>query len=521
MIRLVHEMIPLAAERNPEALAVQDPYHKLTYQEFHFQIDRLRRIFLSTFKISPKARIIVWLPNSINFLSIHFAVLSAGGISVPCEYHISEANLEKIITNCHPELIVTDRPSYQKMLAWKSIAQGIKFLLMDDQPQDLLSELVLSLPQAILCGENERPSSPSIYPDDVAALMYTTGSTGTPKGVMLTHANILTALKNIGQFIGYTSEDREVIILPLAHNFGLGHAYCNFLNGGAIYIEQGMTRVKRVLNALETFGATGFPGTPMGYGILLDKYQDIFVEKAKNLRFIVINSAPLPPERAAQIVRLFPKSNLMVYYGLTEASRSTFISLSQKGGNFYRSVGRPLGDLELVIQDASGKKLSFGEVGSVLIKGSTVTQGYWNMPDESLQLFRNGYLVTGDLGYQDQEGNLFLVGREKDIINIGGLKVSPVEIEEVLKSYPGILDVGVASLNSDLGEYIVAGIVWDEAKEFSSFECQQYCLTKLEKFKLPEKFIRLEKIPRADTGKIKRQELKSLLEIGMEQHVES
>jgi long-chain acyl-CoA synthetase len=149
-------------------------------------------------------------------------------------------------------------------------------------------------------------------PTAVASLMYTTGTTGQAKGVQLTHENVLTALENISNFVGYTPNDREVVVLPLSHNFGLGHVYCNLLKGGAVYTEPGLARAGRVLKALRNFGATGFPGTPLGFGMLMDQFGPALAEYGQQLRFIVINSAPLPPERTTQLQRLLPRTDIMV-----------------------------------------------------------------------------------------------------------------------------------------------------------------------------------------------------------------
>ena len=366
VLKLVHEMIWRSAERTPDALSIKDPVSELTYQQFVERMDSLKRA-LRLLKLPFHARVIIILPNSVEFLIAHFAILAAGGISVPCDYFVSDSVLEKIIRNCEPTAIVTNAGIHQKLLASSLVTKNIFFLLTEgsnDASQYHTFEGMFEL------GANVQVNVPDIHEDDIATLMYTTGSTGTPKGVVLTHKNILSALNNICRFIGYKSADREVIILPISHNFGLGHVYCNLMSGGAVYTEHGMVRVKRVLTMLESFKATGFPGTPTSYGILLDRYRDIFIKKAKSLRFIVINSAPLPPDRAAQIIDQLPGVNLMVYYGLTEASRSTFISLSQKGPMYFQSVGKPLDDIQLCIQDEAGNKLPPKQIGQVWVLGS-------------------------------------------------------------------------------------------------------------------------------------------------------
>jgi long-chain acyl-CoA synthetase len=274
-----------------------------------------------------------------------------------------------------------------------------------------------------------------------------------------------------------------------------------------------------VLDALESFRATGFPGTPLGIGMLVDNYGPVFAKKAAALRFSVINSAPLPPDRTAQLQALLPQLDIMVYYGLTEASRSTFISLTRHGPGYYRSVGRPMAHAELRIADAAGQTVQGVEPGEILIRGAALADGYWDNTEDAAVAFAGGWLRTGDLGHLDADGYLWIDGRLKDVINVGGYKVSPPEVETALTSFPGVLDAGVAGvegLPGTTGEIVVAGLV--TAPEFVLDEAalQQHCLATLEKFKVPTRFVRVERVPRTDTGKTRRADLSASLRAALE-----
>ncbi|MEM9227300.1 MAG: AMP-binding protein, partial [Verrucomicrobiota bacterium] len=251
MVEHLTQLITEQARLRPKAEAVSDPELTLTYGELDWQV-RCVAHGLRSEGLQPGERVVLALPNGVAFIVAHFGILAAGGISVPCEPGISEANLEAVSSSCQPRVVL--RESVDVLEKW--IQQG------------KAGDIHIS-------GQAE----------DIAALMYTTGTTGKPKGVMLTHANVLSALRNITQFVSYTQDDREVVVLPLSHNFGLGHVYCNLLSGGAVYTEPGLTRVGRVLNKIESWGATGFPGTPLGFAMLADRYREVFRQKASNLRF--------------------------------------------------------------------------------------------------------------------------------------------------------------------------------------------------------------------------------------------
>lgn len=446
---LLSDILLRGAERFADKEALTDPKRSLTYGRLAEESSRCANWLIAR-GVRPGDRVMLCLPNGADFVAAHFGILMSGAISVPCDANASPSSLDAIRTSCEPRACI-DSASIGDALAAPD-----------------------RLPPAC-----ERDA------DDVAALLYTTGSTGRPKGVILTHANTLAAIDNITRFIGYTRDDREVVILPLSHSFGLGHVYCNLASGGAVYTEQGLTRVARVLNKIADWGATGFPGTPLGYSLLMDRFGEVFRQRCRSLRFVVINSSPLPPEQAALIRTMLPDTNLMVYYGLTEASRSTFISLSACGPDYYGSVGRAMPGVELKLSDE----------GEVLIKGPTIAKGYWNEPELTAQAFRDGYLRTGDQGSIDDGGFLYITGRLNELINIGGYKVYPAEVERILLQHDAVSDACAFGT-----ERVEAAIV--TSRSVTETELSQFCHRHLEPFKVPARLYPVQSIQRSATGKI-------------------
>lgn len=453
-MKLLSDIVVTGAERFPAREAVSDQTTSWAYGDLYANASRVAA-WLRHQGVRPGDRVTIKLPNGVEFIAAHFGVLLAGAVSVPCDPAIPPAGLETICRSCTPRLGL-DPPSIAQALATPGVA----------------------------------PLPPERTSDDVAALLYTTGTTGEPKGVILTHANTLAALHNIADFVGYTADDREVVTLPLSHSFGLGHVYSNLMCGGAVHIEPGLARVGRVLRKISEWGATGFPGTPLGFAMLLEHYGELFARTCRHLRFIVVNSAPLPPEQAARMQAALPDTDLMVYYGLTEASRSTFISLTSTGPERYASVGRPM----------PGVSIRLADDGEILIRGPTVTSGYWNAPDATRAALTDGWLHTGDLGQFDADGYLHVTGRLKDLINVGGYKVSPEEVERVLLRHEAIADAGAFG-----GDQVEAAIV--ARGPVDPKDLARLCYSHLEPFKVPVRFHRIDAIPRSNTGKIKRHQL--------------
>lgn len=458
-MRLIPDILTRGADWFADREAISDPETTWSYGELFDAASRIAG-WLRRQGVRPGDRVTICLPNSAGFIAAHFGVMLADAISVPCDAAISPANLDAIRRSCTPRC-------------------GIDAATL---------QAALSAPRAGL-------PTPEREPHDVAVLLYTTGTTGQPKGVILTHANVLAAVRNICSFVGYSEADREVVILPLSHSFGLGHAYCNLMSGGAVYTEPGLARVGRVLRKIETWGSTGFPGTPLGFAMLADRYGELFVRTCRRLRFIVINSAPLPPEQAQRLRAALPDTDLMVYYGLTEASRSTFISLTTMGPAYYASVGRAM----------PGVSVRLADDGEVLISGPTVTQGYWNEEGLTRAALDDGWLHTGDLGRLDDDGFLYVTGRLKDLINVGGYKVSPEEVERVLLEHEAVREAGAFGR-----QQVEAAIV--TSRPLPAEELARLCYARLEPFKVPVRFHHVDAIPRSNTGKIKRHELAAMLE---------
>ncbi|WP_309396744.1 class I adenylate-forming enzyme family protein [Cerasicoccus maritimus] len=439
----------------PNKVAVADASRSLTYGELALGAQCIAGWLIAQ-GVAPGDRVAIRLPNSVRFVETFFGVQWAGAVTTPLDPAMPEAQFRAIVKRAEPKVVLDAQSPWEDIFSAAPLGEAV-----------------------------------NRAPDDLASLMFTTGTTGQPKGVMLTQANVLTALQNITEFVGYTPADREVITLPLSHNFGLGHMLCNLLCGGAVYLEPGMSRVGRVLKAIESFGATGFPTTPLGVSLLLDRYREVFVERAQGLRFMVVNSAPLPPERAAELQAALPDLNVLVYYGLTEASRSTYISLTEAGPDRYGSVGQPMNAVDLKIADT----------GEVLIGGPTVTPGYWCDDELTQATLPNGVLHTGDLGHLDGDGYLYITGRADDIINLGGYKINPLQVERVLEQFTGVAEAAVVGKGEVCAYYVAT-------EELDADVLTKHCRTQLQVYETPQRYIRIDALPRTDSGKLKRQELR-------------
>lgn len=332
--------------------------------------------------------------------------------------------------------------------------------------------------------------------DDPADIILTSGTTGQPKGVMLTHRNILAAARHINLFIGNRADDCELLTLPLYHSFGLGRLRCVLLQGGTLVIARGLVPLGPLFALIEEWQVTGLALVPTGVSLLLKVAEMELKALQGQLRYLEIGSASMERGVKEQLCHLLPQTRLCMHYGLTEGSRAAFLSLHEAGDRLD-SIGRPSPRVEMQVV------APMGEVGPLLVRGEMVMRGYWGDEEATRQRVRGGWLWTGDLGWRDEEGYFYLSGREGEMIQIGGRKVAPIEIEKVLNGHPAIAE----SACIGCGEVIHAYLVSSGEQRISSVELTTYLRERLEPYKVPAVYSWVDGIPKTELGKIRRDKL--------------
>lgn len=475
MKNFVELILHSSPDKSRPALAAEGI--SLSYEDLKNSVHEATN-FLQERGAKKQDRIIVSLGNSVENIILHYAIILAGAISVPLPSDLTEERLNFFIRDLDAKIIFT-----------KSEFKSEKIIKISDY-----ANLVSLLSR----HNNQLENNFDVDAKDLASIMYTTGTTGIPKGVCLTHASVNQALKNIINYVGYDSSQKEVVSLPIYHNFGLGHIYCSHLTGGAVFIQDGIKSPKSFFKVFESGEYNGTPLTPSMLKILLGRYREKFIPILQKLSYVVVNSEPLPEEITKDIVGNCPSLKLMFYYGLTEASRSTFITLSDEEENYYKSVGKPTSEnVRIKIID-----------GEICISGDHLFQKYWNNIIENNII--DDWFKTGDLGLIDQRGYLFITGRKKDQINIGGLKISTSEIAKIIQEISGVKELSVVAIpHETLGEVPAVLIVADEKLHANDiiFYCKKY----LEIFAVPKKIVFSSFIPKAETGKILTDEVKKII----------
>lgn len=349
----------------------------------------------------------------------------------------------------------------------------------------------------------------SVSADDVADVMFTTGTTGEPKGVLLSYANIDASARNINGFIGNTAGDVEALGLPVCHSFGLGRLRCNFLVGATVVLLGSFANLKVFFEAFEKYHVTGFGMVPAVWEYVKKLSRDRIGNYREQVRYIEIGSAAMSVADKKQLCELFPSTRICMHYGMTEASRSLFMEFHENKSDLT-TIGLPVSDLvDVKIIDEDGKEVPDGEAGEICVAGNMVMKSYF-LPEDSRKAFWGKYFRTGDYGYRGTGGKYYLISRKKELINVGGKKVSPVEIEEAVMAL-GVKDCICTAIKDPrgmLGE-VPKLYVLKEGTSLGLDEIAGKLISVLEHYKLPVQYEWIDKIPVTVSGKKQRLKMES------------
>ncbi|MGD0899806.1 MAG: class I adenylate-forming enzyme family protein [Thermoguttaceae bacterium] len=425
-------------------------------------------------------RIVIVGTNRPETAVAYFAVHAAGCVAVPLDPTMPPEALRWIVEDAGARLVLLDR----------DISLGV--------PCEDLLELV---------GGNDGGGlgEPACRLDDVADLLYTSGTTGRKKGVVLTHRQIAQAAVNIQAFVQSRPGDVEIMPIPLAHSFGLGRLRAMAVAGNTLVLEPGLRNAAGTLQRLLDLRAAGIAMVPAGFELMVRLTKDALAAAAGHLRYVEIGSAAMRIELKRHLMAMLPKTRICHHYGLTEASRATFLEYHADEPKLD-STGRPSPNVQVAVCDEQGRQVSAGGDGEICVRGGMVMKEYWKQPALTRETLRDGWLRTGDWGRQDADGYLYLAGRQSDLINVGGMKASPEEIEEAINSHPAIVEsacLGAPDPQEITGECVKACIV--TRSEVSDQQLVQWLRGRIEEYKVPRLWERVDRIARTPSGKIRRQ----------------
>jgi acyl-CoA synthetase (AMP-forming)/AMP-acid ligase II len=336
---------------------------------------------------------------------------------------------------------------------------------------------------------------------DLASIVYTSGSTGAPKGVMLSHQNVLSNTCSIVQYLELTDTDRMMVVLPFYYIYGKSLLTTHFYVGGSIVLDNRFALPQVVLHAMKKTEVTGFAGVPSTFLILLNR-SAVRKFKFESLRYLTQAGGSMAPAIQKKVAEVFAPAKLFIMYGATEAApRLSYLEpemLPLKWG----SIGKAIPNVDLFVADENGNELPQGHSGEIVARGSNIMVGYWNDPLETARVVRNGLYYTGDIGRMDKDGYIYVVGRNKDIVKVGGFRVSTKEIEDALLGIDEVHEVAVIRVDDPiLGEAIKAFIVPREGADLTRKKVEKALKSMLPLYKKPKYIEFIDSIPMNKSGK--------------------
>jgi amino acid adenylation domain-containing protein len=492
---LVHDFLEQSARRLPGKTALVCDGRRVTYAALDAQANGLAGA-LREAGVNRGDRVAVFLDNSVDAVVALFAALKVGAVFVIVNPTTKPDKVAYIVGNCRAAAIVTDD---RRLTAITGRLAGLP------HPPAIV-------PAVAGAGrEAARAPGPRGIDADLAALVYTSGSTGRPKGVMATHLNIVAAATSITTYLESTEADVVLSVLPLAFDYGLYQVLMAFKVGATLVLERSFAYPYAVLEHLVRERVTGLPIVPTMSAILLQ--LDLGRFDFSSLRYVTNTAAALPAEHIRRLRALLPHVAIYSMYGLTECKRVSYLPPTELDRRIT-SIGRAIPNTEVYLVDEHDRRLGPGAVGELVVRGSHVTRGYWELPEETAARFRPGpvpgerVLYTGDLVRMDEEGYLYFVGRKDDIIKTRGEKVSPREVEEVLYAHPAVAEAAVMGVSDPvLGEAIHAVITLRDGARVTEPEVLRHCRERLEDFMVPRHVEIRASLPKTSTGKIARREL--------------
>ena len=495
---------------------------KITYREGW---DYIRALATALHKMGIKKgdRVSIYLPNSPQFVISFYAVLKLGGIVVQTNPMYVPRELEHILNDSGAETIITLDLLYDRVMAVKDKTK-IKRIIVTSIRDFLPPHLKLLYPLKFIGKKKPQikygngiygftdllqTKPEKIYVDidpkeDVALFQYTGGTTGISKAAMLTHYNLVANTMQAVHWLTDRREGGEVLlaVLPFFHVYGMtvGMNFAIYLASTLVLVPR--FDVKEIVKLIQKYKVTLFPGAPTIY-IAVINFKDVKKYDLSSIKACISGSAPLPVKVKEDFEKL-TGAKLVEGYGLSEASPVTHCNPIY-GLNKPGSIGIPFPDTDAKIVDieTGEKELAVGEAGELIVKGPQVMKGYWNMPEETARVLRNGWLYTGDIARMDKDGYFYIVDRKKEMIIASGYNIYPREIEEVLYRHPKIKEAAVVGIPSGYrGETVKAYVFLKEGETATEEEIKEYCRENLARYKVPE-FIEFRKeLPKSAVGKV-------------------
>lgn len=505
---IYHRQLLPVAERMPDKVAYFDGAYEATHGQHIERVLRVTDGLARQLNVGPNNRFAVMALNSHEYLELYHAAFLGSGVINPLNLRLAPKELEFILQDSGTRVCFVDRhfaPLIEKVRGELDLDHVV---LIADGAGDVAHDVTYE--DVVAAGEATVPSEPA--ENDLSILMYTGGTTGLPKGVLIDNRALMLDLYKIATIWGINESFVYLHQTPMFHAASLGGVLGVPAAGGTTTFVP-MFDPAAVLDVTERHSVTMTVMVPTMIAMLLN-HPDFKVERLESMRVLTYGASPMPTALVERLLDLFPEMDIYQGYGMTEnCGLLTALGPDEHrlGGDLLRSAGRPVPGAVVAIQDADGKPVAPGETGEVCARSGNFMRGYWNRTEETDHAFQGGWYHTGDAGYLDERGYLFLVDRVKDMIVTGGENVYSAEVENALNRHPAVDQVAVIGIPSEQwGEAVHAIVVLKSGASVDDDELKAWCRERVAGFKVPKSFeYRDEPLPLSGAMKVLKRELRA------------
>jgi len=506
---LISDFLRQSARKHPDKPAAWHTGAWMTYAELDAKADRLAN-FLIEAGVRRGDRAAILYENSFNYIIAYNAILRAGAIAVPLNTDITVDLLAYYLNDSGSKALITNARFVRFVVPAIEQTPELDQLIVEHKDMSELEGLsTCSVSRLQEIFDNSPDDTPDVRLIDIdpASIIYTSGSTGSPKGVLLSHLNVVSNTKSIAEYLHLTGDDRIMVTLPFCYIYGQSLLTTHFLVGGSVVIENQFFYPKIILRTMKKTQVTGFSGVPSTFMRMLHR-SAIKETEFETLRYVTQAGGHMSPPVREKVAEAFAPAQLYIMYGATEAApRLTYLEpdrLSDK----LASIGKAIPNVEVLVVDKQGQPVAPHQTGEIVARGANIMQGYWNDPQATDEVIRDGYYHTGDLGQIDEEGYIYIVGRIKDMIKSNGFRVSAREVEDAIMEIDGIVEVAVTSVEDETtGEAIKAHIVMRDGEQTSFEEIRRALKGRLPEYKIPRHVEIRDQLPKNASGKIMKNKL--------------